>query len=689
MFKLLVGLLFKLRDVFQRQFGKVFERFRDPVSGKLTFAKPRTLRKILPIVALVIFLLVVVAHIFGPGMKVGGGLDNFEKEYKPSTGVGLREVKIGGGAEDELFKGINAPTRDQYGSARDRDSGFNGITSGGDSLSDGDGLSLSACVALVDKMKSNAALSADETKTASACLEKNEMGLTAQELAFAKTMLDPNSTPEEKALLSKALAGRATNEELAVARSLSSSDPAQRALAKAAVASGADAITALGKQLDGRPLTEQEQALLAKLRADVASGAAQAEKKSSEIVGANGQSIPVDLQGTTEAIQAASQDIATRAGQIDRLEELLSSKQLQVSPITEKLASGKATTESENKILQDFTRQRAELDALKKTQKDRQTSFAAKVSKAQVGLSKAVNQVQSSMPSGSFIEYDGEAYDCNKLKVATKKRVRVAKVAKKEKVLDMDGRELKPEEVEFIRLQRKKQYEFVQAKRDATTPAAVNYGSLAAPTDGQPAVTDIASLVVFKDAGLKAFELTPDMKIPAILENQILVSDKGQAQSVRARIIDDVHNPQTNEILIPKGSIISGMTAGFDPDTAVMTLNFDKVMIGSGKMLAVRLSVGSADGTMGLKGEIRDTTGKYLLGAFITSFSAGALGYFSQQVIAPYQQSTVAGTALQGAGLAGAADVLTKISEVYASKLQNAALVFWVPKSVPIILYPN
>lgn len=158
---------------------------------------------------------------------------------------------------------------------------------------------------------------------------------------------------------------------------------------------------------------------------------------------------------------------------------------------------------------------------------------------------------------------------------------------------------------------------------------------------------------------------------------------------VRVRILDDIHNPENGQIVIPKGSIAIAQTSGFNADTGVMDLNFDKVTVGSGKTLPVKLAVGSGDGTMGLRGQVRDTRGKFLLGAFITSFTAGALNWFSQQVIQQYITETDAGNALLGASMQGGSDVMNRIAEMYAGDLQNAAKIYYVPKNIPVVLFPQ
>jgi hypothetical protein len=72
----------------------------------------------------------------------------------------------------------------------------------------------------------------------------------------------------------------------------------------------------------------------------------------------------------------------------------------------------------------------------------------------------------------------------------------------------------------------------------------------------------------------------------------------------------------------------------------------------------------------------------------VSAFTSGALNWFSQQIVQPFQTSTDAGTALTGAGLGGGAEALNKLSELMVSDLQNAAKIFFVPKGVPMILYP-
>lgn len=563
--KILFGYIFKFRDFLQNQMGKLLRRLQypdgHPQAGKWSFIKGKTFKRAIFFIPMTALLILIISKSFGPTTEIAGGVDAYDKELATTTGVNPRDITRGG-REDDPFKTLGN-SRDQYGQGIDRDRGNGGIISSEDS-----GPGLSECVAILDKMKANQTLTTQETLTAQACLESNDIGLTPEELAMAQLMLDPNTTAEEKALIAKVLNNSATPEEIAVARALATGTPEERALAKAAVASGnPDAIAAVGRQLSGQQLTAEQQALVDGIRSQVAAQAAQQAAQqgagTSQIKSPTGANIPVDLQTTPEALGIASQEIANAENQIAQLESAVGQQQLAVAGASEKLAAGLAPTNAENQALQNFTQSRARLDQLKREQEARKTEFARRLLKAQTGLAQAMNTVQTALPTGTFIEYDGQPFDCSKIKpLAVKRPVRKKGPARVAKVVDLDGRELRPEEVEFIKLQRKKAYDLAQARQDANNPSADGLGTplnVATGANGEPVgVQDLSTLIVGKNAALRNFELTPDMKIPAVLDSQILVSDKGRGQMVRARIIDDVHNPQTNQILIPKDQLLRG-----------------------------------------------------------------------------------------------------------------------------------
>lgn len=735
--KALFGIIFKLRDWIQGKFGSLFDNLRDPETGKFNFGRPQTIKLIVIVVAGLIFALILINSILTSEQRVTGGGEAFNEELAPTTGIRSQDVKDPlaslSGARDVYNDGSQG---DQMRNTLD-DLGVNSPTGAGSPLSVGQ------CLPVIEKMQKNLPLDEAESALARECVEQNPMGLTEDQIKFANQMLDPNVTAEEKVLLAKALAGTATPEELAVARALSSANADERALARQAVASGdPSAIAALGKQLNGNQLTAEEQARIAQLRQSMQSGTAgvagapgaagtsggstaggvvTGSPGAGNLVGGGsgvGQ-IPVEtLPGIApevlaglppdviaaaapltlppspaDAVKTLSQDIGSREITIADLEKDIGQRQLRTAGIAEKLAAGRQITAPEAKQLQDLITARQQLETLRKVQEQRKTEFAKRVSSLQTSLAQAVSTVQQSLAAGTFIEYEGPMLDCNKVAALPIKRRGVKRVAKKDPgVLDVDGRPLRPEEVEFIKLQRRGQMEVAQAKSDALNPQIPGLGqALNAGNGGEGAAAspqDIAQVFIFRDNSLKTFEFTADMRIPAVLASEVLISDKGQPQVVSVRLLADVRNPQTNALVIPKGAVGTATTAGFDKDTGVMNLTIDRVSFG-GKNLAVRFNVGSGNGYFGLRGRVHDTTGKYLLGAFVTSFSSGIIGALSSNFIGPFQEATNFADNATGAALAGTAEVGNRIAQLYASKLQNAAVVFWVPRGVPIVLIPQ
>ena len=705
--KILLGILFKIRDFFTNKFGSFFENFRDQETGKITFARPETLKKVTGYVLLALFLLIIVSKMIKETSKPSGGNEQFSKEVSVSNGVSGRDFRTG--VENDPFKALNSITRDEFGESKRTALGER--ATGIDLSSTVD---LADCDNLIKKLKAGTKLSSTEKTTMDQCLVENKLGLTEEEKKIAQKLNDDKISDKERNLLSKVLDNRATEEERAVAKDLASDDPLKSRKAQEAVDLGDEAIKALGKQIEGQPLSEAEQKLVNEIEKNAKNPIEKIADVAKDVIGGSedtslksGDTPKEVLESTKplvlpnspdEAIKKLAEDIGNRDKLADKLEEELGKGQVKNSPIAEKLASGKQLTSGETKSLQDFTKRKQELETLRKIQNQRKEEFAKRAAKIQEALTQSVNTVQKTLPSGTFIEYEGTPVNCTTIsKVKVKKKTVVAKKEKKEDVLDVNGRPLKPEEVEFIKLYRKNQYEVAKMKKDALSgPEELSKGlgepvnlATVAGEGGTVAVQDLNTLFILKDGALKTFELTPDMKIPAILDSEILVSDKGKGTMVRFRTLADVPNPRTNKIEIQKGAILVARTGSFDKDTGKMDISVDKAVLGSGKTVSVNLSVASGDGSMGLSGQIYDTSGKYLTGAFISAFTAGAISFATQQYVAPYQASTNAGTALSGAGLSGAAEVATKISELMVSKLQNAASVFFVPKGIPVVLIPQ
>lgn len=194
---------------------------------------------------------------------------------------------------------------------------------------------------------------------------------------------------------------------------------------------------------------------------------------------------------------------------------------------------------------------------------------------------------------------------------------------------------------------------------------------------------EISCISIKKPSGEK-FQLTSDMRIPAVLDSQILVSNKGEDQVVQVKILDDIYEPLSQRLVIPKNSIAKGTVQNFNPDTGVVNFKFDKVIV-EGNVLPVNLQVGSADGEIGLKGQVRDTRGKLLRGSFISSFSSNAINWFSQEIIRKFLNNQAdTGNSLTPAE----SESMTQIAELYASDSPSTEKIFWVPKGIPAVLFP-
>lgn len=702
MIRAIFNFLLGIRKVFQSLFSKTFEKFRDPTTGKISGISTKNLKSLGLAAFMVFFLGILMFQIFGGKTQIPGGLDEFRKEMTPKLGVGESEQNFVSPFGDDPLTAlnnmgrVNDPLADLRGGG---DGGGGGTGTGRDNIDPLTGEkkdpSVSDCLDLVDKMKAGTVLTGEDKVNAEICIEKNIANLSPEELAAMKMLMRDDLTQAERDALRKFLSGDLDPDSLEgkIAKSLIDAarsgdnqalQDARNALA-ALEAKNLELAEALLKKSTDEPLSDRESSLvkaftdrLGSQGADGLSGASGADKE-------------------TLAKQLAA-DIAAREAALRALADQIAKAQAEAAKAGEKLAKGLTLTPAEQDALRRLTELQRQQAELAKLQEARRQALAKLMRELQKTLAQVTVTMQQTYPTGISVEM-ADMVDCTKVKPLPFKRiVKTGKGTKKstgakEVWLSGDGEPLTPDKIKLVQLYRKKKAEEGKTRSDITNPMGDKLGEKVdlAQVFGEEGMgsMDIQSLTVFANKSLKSFNLTPDMKIPAYLDSEILISDKGGSQSVRVRIIDNVHNPETGEIVIPKGAIAIAQTSGFDADTGIMDLNFDKVTIGSGKVLEVKLQVGSGDGTMGLRGQVRDTMGKFLLGTFVTSFTAGALNWFSQSIIQDYITQTDAANALLGASMQGGSDVMQRVADIYAGKLQNSAKIFYVPKNVPVVLFPQ
>lgn len=705
----------KLRQFVQYIFAKTFNRIKDPKTGKISGMNPRNLITIFWVVALGFFILIVANKFLTAKKDVGNGSEEFRKELTPKIGV------------------HDAPSADIYdedpvASLLRQNAGGNGIdkkslNSGG--LDNGTGAgtvvpTAEQCNDLLNRMKTGEDLAGDSKTQMNQCLDKNIANWTPDQVQFAKALLNDNTlTAAEKDLLRKGIAGTATPEELAMLRALSGNDPIAKEMARQAIQKGIDeeAKKALAAALAGKALSDAQKALLSGLIGDVATVLGKTEKEIMDHLANSGKDgsgkdgsgkdgSATDGAGgagtnglSPEALQALAAEMANKEAQLRDLQEKLAQAQAEAAAAFERGAKGLSLNAADQARLNKLAELQKRLNQLEKEQDERRKLVLKNASRIQNSLASVARTVEEVIPSTFSVAYeDAPIIDCKSIKPLGKRITRFKKVMGASSLLGLDGKPLSPDKVKLIALRRKNMIEISRTRSDVMNPTGANSGftngldaldSKAFFGEGGVQKTDIQSLFVFSDRNLKSFVLTPDMKIPAVLLSQILVTDRGRPAIVRVKILDNVYNPENNNIVIPKGAIVVGSTQAFDADTGMIELNLNKVSIGSGKMIAQNFTIGSADGRTGLAGRVYDTRGKYLFGAFVSSFSAGALGVFSQSLVQPFKTATDPATAIGGAAFGGGADALTKLSELLVSDLQNAQKILYIPKGIPLILYPT
>lgn len=689
MFRYIFGILLGIRNVFQSIAIKLINKLRDPKTGKFIGVNPKTLSMLLWTTGLVFFFIVITSRILTKEPTYNSGEDAFNKEMTPKLGINLLPPEFSIKAENDLEKEI----REMSVSGTESEQQQEVVNSQPSSSSkEEEKPSKEDCDSLLAKMQLSEELSSLEKAKMNSCLKDNVSGLSPEQLQFAQALMADDLSDDEKIILRKALSGEATNEELALAKALSGKDENVKRLAKEAVGDP-ELREAFAKQLLGKPLSEEERELLAgKLGED----SFDKIKLSTEKTSSDGDFGKVD-GFNSEQLTKLAEAAKNQAEKVAKLDAELAEAQAEASEAGGKISRGEVLSDKEQAAISRLSEAQKSLSK-EKTILQKQKEFLAEKSKLiQSTLSEVASKIEEAIPSGILEEYEEDELKMSSLPEEKRKSISPDKMKlfsiKKKKQIEFALKK----EVEKIqsKIEKEEMEEKSKISEAKDIRSNVNNSLLggAEPLDvsGSAQNGQVASIdqsVIFANKALKAFNLTPDMKIPAVLMTPILISDKGKAQIIKVKILSDVFEPESNRLVIPKGSIAVGTTQGFDADTGIMDLAFDKVSLGSGKIVAMNFSVGSADGTFGLKGEVRDTRGKLLLGAFVSSFSAGALSWFSNTVVQPFLTSTTGTDALLGAGLGGAAEVANRIAEMYSGDLQNSAKIFYAPK-VPVVLFPQ
>lgn len=664
MWRLLAKFVIGVRSAFQALMVRVFNKYRDNETGKLRGINPATLRKIGLIVLFGLFVLVMVTRLFSNNAHWNSALDDYKKELQTDKGTSARPIDKIDDFRDPLEFSKRRGTGPDY-------------TTSSPSSDKKDAPGAIECAELVERVKKGTSLSADDKTKINRCIDSNPMALTNDELAMLKSLVNDNLSAKEAEMLRRALRGDADGNEEMLARHLPGMSEEEREMLKNALdKNNQEILEAMAQKMGNMPLSADQKTAL--------------EEFKKSLLAQMGGNNPAMGASKEEIMKQLMGDVAKRESELQALRDQVARAQAAAAEAGKKIGSGRPLSAEESKRLQALAELQKRLEEAERLQNERKKSLVRVTSDLQKSLAEVALTMQEVLPSGVEAVYDdAPVLDCKDIKKLPIKRIKKVKPGLK----TPSGKPLDKGDAKLVQLYRKKRIYLTEAKKKVTSPTAFeDMGEGLDPVvamGGQNQAVDAKNLVFFTDKAAKQFTFSPDTKIPAVMESMILVSSKNpRGQIIRARILDDVY-ADNGALAIPKNSIVVGTTNGFDDETGIGDVTLDKVAIGSGKTIVQKFTVGSGDGQPGLKGEVRDTRGKYLLGAFVTAFSAGALNWFSQQVVQPFQTSTSASDAMVGASLGGGAEVMGKISELFASDLQNAAKIFYCPRGVPIVLFPT
>lgn len=676
----------------------LFNKLVNPETGKFKFVSPNAAKKIAYAGGVTFIVVLLISQLLNQDKLRNRSFDDYQKEITSDGGTTARDQSNQTIFDKDPLSGLKLSPGNSIESVDINASPGNG---GSDSYGREKVAmpSASECYTVIEKAKSGSILALSEKNNLSSCVENNVVPIPENEREALKALSSSDLSDKERQAVLDSIKGKSDSKLSDVIAA--SVNPIKQNIIKDGVnrelqpdgiqidngevrgmsKTMADKPDSFGKAIDGtnkivngqRP-DEKEKANIVDVIREVKGGAEAALENTN---------LSPDKE---KALQNLIEDIQARDDKLGGLKQQLAEVQAAARPAAEALSSGKALSSQEQASIDKLSSLRKEIDNLQGALEKRQRSLIELTSRLQKTVAMATAAITKTIPSGVFESYaDFEPLDCKKIKALP---VRVAKKSPKQisiaEANDSNGKNGKG-----LKFSPKKGLNIYKREDFASNNGMQLDGKR---LDISKYLNDqkiaLNELFVVKGTNDKTTTLAPELKIAAVLDSEILVAANA-SQVVRVKVIQDVYDAKTQQLIIPKGSLAVGKTGSFDENTGLMEISLNKVSVGGGDSLSISVRVGSGDGNLGLRGKVYDSRGRYLVGAFITSFAAGALNFFTQNTVSQYQQSTNAATALTGAAYGGGADVMQKIATQLAGQLQNSPSVFFAPRQLPIILFPN
>lgn len=639
----------KIRTLMGKAEGKIANQETKKISS------PKALKKFFTFAGISFVSTILIVTMMSKTDFVGRGLEDFKKQKGVKFGVSRPDTSKKIDVIDPLERFEGTETKEQQ------------------------------CQTLHEKVSSNEKLNRDEFILYKQCLAQEMIpGLTTQQKKALTALADPDSQLSEGAreLLARAAAGEVTDpEELRLVNALTSSDPLARQVANKMLDPNTSEAEKklLGDFLAGKVSREVAQGIVdgngtkaIALNQAIKEGKNEEANKIREELKpkeAPMSSMPDNgaLTNEQEAIKVALED---QENVLKEEKKRLDGYSQVVPKLEDKLSEGKPLTAGEQAILKDYKRTKDTVDLLEKQKSQTYADYQRIMSKINVKVGKSYSEFTQENPE-IIDEYDPRAH------------IKPEPIVVKKEVVKKTPR-ITPSE-----------YELIKAIKRARMSEDFE-GSLYANVD--PATFQQKEIVA--SAGslgrmnpLKNYNLPLDLKIPAVVESSIFVSSNDSAnRRVIAKILDNVYNPENNDILLPKGSKVVCTTGSFDVNTKLMQVSCSKVRVGK-ETLDVGFSIVDSTGKAGIPGGVLRTRYKHITAAVLTDFAAGVTEFFSRYAQQQMLQNGINNLSLTnsvtGGAFQGLSAGLTKIAETLTQDLQNSPDIFFSPEGIKLILIPN
>jgi len=514
------------------------------------------------------------------------------------------------------------------------------------------------CQTLLNRASKGIVLSAIEKEELQKCLDNNILGLTADQKKALEMLMDPNAdlTDAERALLRDFVSGELTSQDaIDLVNALIGDDELKKRIARSII--------------NNPNMTDEEKARLMELlrkenltEEDLAEIERLLEKYPGR-VDAKSEASEEGLSSDLKELKGLEKEITEIDAEISQLEKELEQDRDRYEEILRKQLNGEELSAEELAFMENYLEKQRRLKALKAKRKMLLAKYAALSEKIKQELITSNLKLKKTL-SGSYIETDSFLNCADIESIVTKeveKRVDAMASTNKKRRVRKQRRKLTPEEMRILGLENDNEPKMQIIAMDDQTPEL-----------------KADSFFILEQQDSKGLKLPPSLKIKAVLEDNILVSSAQPVMPVNIRILQDIRDPMTNDLVITKNSIASGVTQAFDENTGSITVQINAVTNGY-KVEDISL-------TVLVPGKSKSTRGKILTEAIITEVAASASQFLRTQAQNELQDATTLVAAISAGGANATSGVAETIAQFLAEDLKNAPAIFFSPKGVRLIL---